>query len=117
MLGIDVDAEVLPGDVRRIWLLPILQQNIRNARLGFFVNEILPVAEKLHLRIGSLPPSLAKLYGTVERQLWGLLPAFLKSAADFERVFPKFAAQLLLALIRRPDLRLTVLASIRALAK
>jgi ribosomal RNA-processing protein 12 len=116
-LGIDPDAPVLPTDFRRSWLLPVLKRSIRNAPLSLFMRYFLGISVKLHARIASLQPLPAKLYGTVESQLWGLLPSFLSTPTDFQEAFTTLAPILGAALNERPDLRLTVLASIRAALK
>ena len=37
----------MDGDFPRSWLLPVLRENVINTELAFFVEEFLPLAEKM----------------------------------------------------------------------
>ncbi|KAH7715388.1 Protein Y46E12BL.2 [Aphelenchoides avenae] len=116
LLGIDLNDEALPIEIHRLWLLPVPKRSIRNAPLEFIMNDVLKMAKRLRARLTSFPPTRAKIYQSIAKQLWGLLASFLKFTSDFQEVFPKFGPHLILALIHRPGVRLTALASIRASA-
>uniref|UniRef100_A0A914E8V8 Ribosomal RNA-processing protein 12-like conserved domain-containing protein n=1 Tax=Acrobeloides nanus TaxID=290746 RepID=A0A914E8V8_9BILA len=112
-LDIDPDLPVLPLNFRRAWLLP-LAQNMKNAPLSLFIKYFLPLAIKLHRRLATLEPLRRKLYSSIERKIWELLPRFLRSPSDFEESLPTLAPVIGSALMERPDLRITLLASIRS---
>ncbi|MFH4975150.1 hypothetical protein AB6A40_001859 [Gnathostoma spinigerum] len=113
-LNINPDLPSLPIDFQRSWLLPVLRVNVRNAPLSIFIRYFLPLAVKLHKRIGTLSTVPAKLYGAIQMQLWELLPSFLCSPTDFNSSYPELAPVMGAALAERHDLRLVVLSSLRA---
>uniref|UniRef100_A0A914WPA7 Ribosomal RNA-processing protein 12-like conserved domain-containing protein n=1 Tax=Plectus sambesii TaxID=2011161 RepID=A0A914WPA7_9BILA len=119
VVGLDLDPALpnLPVDVRRSWLLPVLRASVSRAPLALFVRYFLPLAIKLHRRLPNLDAVSAKVYETVQRQLWDLLPAFCAAPTDLEESFPDLAQVLGAALTERPDLRLTVLAGLRGLVR
>ncbi|GMT15305.1 hypothetical protein PFISCL1PPCAC_6602, partial [Pristionchus fissidentatus] len=113
-LQLDPDAAVLPLDLPRSWLIPVLRVNLHNAQLSLFLKYFLPMAIKLHRRLPSLEGMQSRLYSLLQLQLWELLPPFLESPADFETTFPTIAPILGTAILERKDLRMIVLSGLRA---
>ena len=113
-LGIDVTAEELPTDFPRSWLLPLLIDNVHNERIQFFIDSFMPLLVALHERIKKLEPFAAKLYTTLETQMWQILPQLLNSASDFTEAFPKLAPLIGTALAHRLGLRLILLRALRS---
>jgi hypothetical protein len=52
LLPLDMDNADLSAS--RIWLLPILKQHMVGARLGFFADHLLPLANRLRKRAGKV---------------------------------------------------------------
>ena len=74
----------------RSWLLPVLRDNIRETELGFFTSYFLPLAAKLRSRAAVLRDEgqvmKAKLYETLQVQIWALLGGFCNKPADLKKV-------------------------------
>ncbi|VDM47154.1 unnamed protein product [Toxocara canis] len=113
-LDLDPDLPLTAMEFKRSWLLPVLRVNIHNASLSIFLRFFLPLAIKLHKKTSAVDPIVAKVFTTVQHQIWELLPNFLNSAAEFEKYFPELAPVLGSALTERTDLRAIVLSSIRS---
>ncbi|GMS85276.1 hypothetical protein PENTCL1PPCAC_7451, partial [Pristionchus entomophagus] len=113
-LQLDPDAAILPLDLPRSWLIPVLRVNLHNAQLSLFLRYFLPIAIKLHRRLPSLEGVQSRLYSLLQLQLWELLPPFLESPGDFETTFPTLAPILGTAILERRDLRMIVLSGLRA---
>ncbi|CAD5211446.1 unnamed protein product [Bursaphelenchus okinawaensis] len=116
-LGLDMEQPVLATDFKRSWLLLVLKKNIMKAPLVIFTKFFLPLAFSIHSRVKTLDGVTKKLYTIIEYQIWDLLPGFLSSPVDFDQVIHQLAPILGAALNERPDLRLKVLAGIRAMLK
>ncbi|KAE9421370.1 hypothetical protein Angca_007316, partial [Angiostrongylus cantonensis] len=116
-LGIDTDAAILDIEFTRSWMIPILRVNLHNAPLEFFSSYFLPLAMKIHRRLGSLDPVPRRLYTTLQAQLWELLPSFCDSPSDIEKSFPQLAPVLGAALNERPDLRPSILSALRRISR
>ncbi|KAF8364016.1 hypothetical protein PRIPAC_90939, partial [Pristionchus pacificus] len=113
-LQLDPDAAILPLDLPRSWLIPVLRVNLHNAQLSLFLKYFLPMAMKLHRRLPSLEGVQSRLYSLLQLQLWELLPPFFESPSDFETTFPTLAPILGTAILERKDLRMIVLQGVRA---
>ncbi|KYO26462.1 RRP12-like protein [Alligator mississippiensis] len=116
-LGIDGQEETL--DFPRSWLLPVLRDHIRGARLGFFTSHFLPLAAALKGRAMELAQDgktlESKIYDTLQGQVWSLLPGFCRWPTDVVSSFKGLARTLGTALSERPDLRLPVCQALRTL--
>lgn len=89
-LNLDANAPQLSTDFARSWLLVVVQQNLHNASIDYFTNYFLPLAVTIYERLGELPELHAKLYTTIQAQIWSLLPKILKSnPSDFDEAFPR----------------------------
>ncbi|KFO54348.1 RRP12-like, partial [Corvus brachyrhynchos] len=116
-LQIDGKEETL--DFPRSWLLPVLRDNVQGARLGFFTSYFLPLAAALKSRALEFTQAgksvEAKIYDTLQWQVWTLLPGFCTHPTDVLGAFKGLARTLGMAISERPDLRPTVCQALRTL--
>ncbi|KAJ3610511.1 hypothetical protein NHX12_022603 [Muraenolepis orangiensis] len=96
----------------RSWLVPILRDHTKNTQLAFFSSYFLPLASTLHQRAEQLEKDgqklEAKVYRTLQMQIWTMLPGFCTGPVDLLTSFKGLARALGMAINERPDLRLTV---------
>ncbi|XP_062988583.1 RRP12-like protein [Elgaria multicarinata webbii] len=116
-LGIDGTEEAL--DFPHSWLLPVLRDNIQDAPLAFFSSYFLPLAATLKNRATELAQVghnlEAKIYDTLQWQIWTLLPGFCSRPIDVVLSFKGLARTLGMAISDRSDLRLIVCQALRKL--
>jgi ribosomal RNA-processing protein 12 len=93
----------------RLWLVPLLRQALKGARMSYFSEEILPVARRLGARAAQAKAAgrafEAQRCAAGEAALWSLLPAFCRWPQDASESFPGLAPSLGSALSARADLR------------
>ena len=74
-------------DYPRSWMLPILKDNIEKTELGYFVNVLLPLANKLKARavefLKNKQQMQFKIFDNLINQIWALLPGFCDFPLDF----------------------------------
>ncbi|XP_041369339.1 RRP12-like protein [Gigantopelta aegis] len=102
----------------RSWLIPVLRDNIRETELGFFTSYFLPLAAAFRQKALQCPDGqsvAAKTYDTLQQQIWSLLSGFCQNPTDITQSFKGIAKILGSAITDRPDLRMTVMSSLRAL--
>ncbi|NXM66302.1 RRP12 protein, partial [Serilophus lunatus] len=106
-------------DFPRSWLLPVLRDYVQGTRLGFFTSYFLPLAATLKNRALEFTQAgksvEAKLYETLQWQVWTLLPGFCIHPTDVLGAFKGLARTLGMAISERPDLRPTVCEALRTL--
>ncbi|KAF7253862.1 RRP12-like protein [Varanus komodoensis] len=116
-LDIDGTEEML--DFPRSWLLPVLRDNIRHAPLAFFSSYFLPLAVTLKNRATELAQAgrdlEAKIYDTLQWQIWTLLPGFCSHPTDVVPSFKGLARTLGMAITDHSDLRPIVCQALRRL--
>ncbi|XP_015455468.1 RRP12-like protein isoform X2 [Pteropus alecto] len=116
-LEIDGSEETL--DFPRSWLLPVIRDNVRETRLGFFTAYFLPLATTLKSKAMDLAQAgstvESKIYDTLQWQIWTLLPGFCTRPTDVATSFKGLARTLGTAISERPDLRVTVCQALRTL--
>ncbi|EKX52346.1 hypothetical protein GUITHDRAFT_134032 [Guillardia theta CCMP2712] len=97
------------SEANNVWLLPAMKKHVRGGKLGFFVKNLLPLAEKLRtLAIAADEqgrPVEAKNLMMVFHQVWGLLPSFMLESVDIAASFPSIAKTLGGAIESDPSLR------------
>ena len=74
----------------RQWLLPLMRQHVRGARLAFWATQLLPLARQLGNLAAAAAASdqlLALQCQSWEAQLWDCLPAFADAALDLADAF------------------------------
>ena len=93
----------------RLWLVPLLRQALKGARISYFSEEILPVARRLGARAVQAKAAgrafEAQRCAAGEAALWSLLPSFCRWPQDASESFPGLAPSLGSALSARADLR------------
>ncbi|XP_055503138.1 RRP12-like protein [Leucoraja erinacea] len=116
-LQIDGTEENL--DFPRSWLIPVIRDHVKHTQLAFFNKYFLPLAAKLKSRAVELAESgqtlEAKIYDTLQWQIWTTLPGFCTRPTDTVVAFKNIARTLGTAISDRPDLRPTVCQALRAL--
>lgn len=103
----------------RSWLVPVIRDHVKNTRLGFFASYFLPLATTLKQRAEELEQEgkklEAKVYQTLQLQIWTMLPGFCTCPVDLIASFKGVARTLGMAINERADLRLTVCQALRTL--
>ncbi|NWH70588.1 RRP12 protein, partial [Piaya cayana] len=116
---LEIDGKEETLDFPRSWLLPVLRDYVRGARLGFFTSYFLPLAAALKSRALEFTQAgksvEAKIYDTLQWQVWTLLPGFCTHPTDVLGAFKGLARTLGTAISERPDLRPTVCQALRTL--
>ncbi|NXV71023.1 RRP12 protein, partial [Atlantisia rogersi] len=116
---LEIDGKEETLDFPRSWLLPVLRDNVQGARLGFFTSYFLPLAATLKSRALEFTQAgksvEAKIYDTLQWQVWTLLPGFCTHPTDVLGAFKGLARTLGMAISERPDLRPTVCQALRTL--
>uniref|UniRef100_A0A8C6NAX8 RRP12-like protein n=1 Tax=Melopsittacus undulatus TaxID=13146 RepID=A0A8C6NAX8_MELUD len=114
-----IDGKELTLDFPRSWLLPVLRDYVQGARLSFFTSYFLPLAAALKSRALEFTQAgksmEAKIYDTLQWQVWTLLPGFCTHPMDVLEAFKGLARTLGMAISERPDLRPTVCQALRTL--
>ncbi|KAM3912961.1 RRP12-like protein isoform 2-T2 [Leptodactylus fuscus] len=116
-LQIDGTEEI--SDFPRSWLVPVIRDYVKNTELDFFTRYFLPLAEKLKKRANEFAEAgrnlEAKIYETLQWQIWTMLPGFCTGPTDVAACFKNIAKTLGMMIMDRPDLRLTVCQALRTL--
>ncbi|KAG9484706.1 RRP12-like protein isoform X2 [Eleutherodactylus coqui] len=116
-LQIDGTEDTL--DFPRSWLVPVIRDFVKNTELDFFTRYFLPLAERLKKRAGELAEAgrnlEAKIYETLQWQIWTMLPGFCTRPTDVAACFKNIAKTLGMIIMDRPDLRLAACQALRTL--
>ncbi|KAM6442361.1 RRP12-like protein [Liasis olivaceus] len=116
---LDIDGTEETLDFPHSWLLPVLRDYIQSAPLAFFSSHFLPLAASLKNRATELAQAgqdlEAKIYDTLQWQIWTLLPSFCTRATDVVLSFKGLARTLGTAISDRSDLRQIVCQALRRL--
>ncbi|XP_034040063.1 RRP12-like protein [Thalassophryne amazonica] len=103
----------------RSWLVPVIRDNVKNTHLAFFTSYFLPLANTLRQRAEELEQAgqklEAKVYQTLQLQIWTMLPGFCTCPVDLLTSFKGIARTLGMAINEQPDLRLTVCQALRTI--
>ncbi|GLD66504.1 RRP12-like protein, partial [Lates japonicus] len=103
----------------RSWLVPVIRDHVKNTHLGFFASYFLPLASTLKQRAEELEQAgqklEAKVYQTLQLQIWTMLPGFCTCPVDLLASFKSIARTLGMAINDRPDLRLIVCQALRTI--
>ncbi|XP_057703940.1 RRP12-like protein [Corythoichthys intestinalis] len=101
----------------RSWLVPVIRDHVKNTHLSFFISYFLPLASTLKQRAEELEQAgqnlEAKVYQTLQLQIWTMLPGFCTCPVDLVSSFKGIARSLGMAINEQPDLRLTVCQTLR----
>lgn len=99
-----VPLNLEPGSsAGRVWLLPLLRENTQHASIGHFTKFFVPLSEKLVSHSAKLKENgdsgplamQAKIYDTLNDQIWSLLPRYCDLPTDLRTAFTDEFAQLL----------------------
>ncbi|CAG8722236.1 9695_t:CDS:1, partial [Scutellospora calospora] len=109
-------------NIGRAWLLPLLKDHIRNTELNYFIQEIVPLSERLaHKSLDFQKQNRmieAKVYETLTQQLWALLPGFCDLPLDLPHTFTNVTAELFSnVMYQKPELRPTIALALENLVK
>ncbi|XP_040291346.1 RRP12-like protein isoform X1 [Bufo bufo] len=106
-------------DFPRSWLVPMIRDYVKNTELDFFARYFLPLAEKLKKRASELAEAgrnlEAKIYETLQWQIWTMLPGFCIGPTDVAACFKNIAKTLGMIILDQPDRRLTACQALRTL--
>ncbi|XP_077469171.1 RRP12-like protein [Stigmatopora argus] len=103
----------------RSWLVPVIRDHVKNTHLSFFISYFLPLASTLKQRAGELEQAgqnlEAKVYQTLQLQIWTMLPGFCTCPVDLVPSFKGIARALGTAINEHPELRLTICQALRTI--
>uniref|UniRef100_UPI00398EC288 RRP12-like protein n=1 Tax=Pristiophorus japonicus TaxID=55135 RepID=UPI00398EC288 len=118
-IPLQIDGTEERFDFPRSWLVPVIRDHVRHTQLAFFNKYFLPLAARLKNRALELAqsdrPIEAKIYDTLQWQIWTMLPGFCTKPTDTVVAFKGMARTLGTAISDRPDLRLTICQALRTL--
>ncbi|XP_069756548.1 RRP12-like protein isoform X2 [Narcine bancroftii] len=118
-IPLQIDGTEEEFDFPRSWLIPVIRDHAKHTQLAFFNKYFLPLAAKLKSRAVELAESgqslVAKIYDTLQWQIWTTLPGFCTKPTDIMVAFKGIARTLGIAISDRPDLRLIVCQALRVL--
>ncbi|GCC34024.1 hypothetical protein chiPu_0012497 [Chiloscyllium punctatum] len=116
---LQIDGTEETFDFPRSWLIPVIRDHVKHTRLTFFNQYFLPLAANLKNRALELAQSgrslEAKIYDTLQWQIWTMLPGFCTKPTDTAVAFKGIARTLGTVISDRPDLRLTICQALRTL--
>ncbi|XP_075699158.1 RRP12-like protein [Rhinoderma darwinii] len=116
-LQIDLTEDI--SDFPRSWLVPVIRDYVKNTELEFFTRYFLPLAENLKKRANELAGAgrnlEAKIYETLQWQIWTMLSGFCTRPTDVAACFKNIAKTMGMIILDRPDLRLTACQALRTL--
>ncbi|XP_062319179.1 RRP12-like protein [Osmerus eperlanus] len=103
----------------RSWLVPVIRDHVKNTHLAFYTSYFLPLAATLRQKALQLEQAgqklEAKVYQTLQLQIWTMLPGFCVGPLDLVASFKGIARALGNAINERPDLRLTICQALRTI--
>ncbi|XP_066534944.1 RRP12-like protein [Hoplias malabaricus] len=103
----------------RSWLIPVIRDHVKNTQLAYFASYFLPLASTLKQKADELEQAgqklVAKVYQTLQLQIWTMLPGFCTKPSDLVSSFKGIARTLGMAISERPDLRMCIYQSLRTL--
>ncbi|KAI8970843.1 NUC173 domain-containing protein [Pilobolus umbonatus] len=110
------------SQVGRAFLLPLLKIYTSNTTLGYFVNALIPLGDRLAQKgeaaAGRDLQMQAKVYETLVNQIWSLAPGFCDLPVDLRRAFNEHVAERFSALLySKPDLRPTIAQALQFLVE
>ena len=95
-LNLSMPVSAQPG---RAWLLPILRDHVQTTDLMHFRNEFVPLSEVMFQRVldhGSADKTMEiKIFETLVRQIWALLPGYCAAPLDLVTAFDKSFGEML----------------------
>lgn len=122
ILPLNLEAPNSSTAVGRAFLLPLLKSYLTNTSLGYFVNVLIPLADRLHERGQSAADRelalQAKVYETLVNQIWSLAPGFCDLPTDLTSAFNDQVAERFSSLLyTQPELRPTIAQALQLLVQ
>ncbi len=118
-IPLEITGTELTYDFPQSWLLPVLRENVQNAKLAFFKSHFFPMAVACHARSARAAQEGDKVgqktYEVLVSQIWALLPGFCNNPVDLKESFKGLAQVMGEHLQQRKELRMFILASLRQL--
>ncbi|XP_001606680.2 RRP12-like protein [Nasonia vitripennis] len=106
-------------DLKRSWLLPVLKDCTNHSTLGYFIDNLLLLAESCEKKSKLFKEKnegiAAHSNELLSSQIWALLPSFCNNPPDIKENFKRIARTLGMAISEKKDLRLSVMAALRRL--
>ncbi|XP_048865791.1 RRP12-like protein isoform X2 [Brienomyrus brachyistius] len=106
-------------DFPRSWLVPVIRDHVKGTQLAYFSSYFMPLAATLRQRAEELEQANhkleAKVYQTLQLQIWTMLPGFCTEPTDLVPSFRGMARALGMAINERPDIRPTICQALRTL--
>ncbi|KAK9320945.1 NUC173 domain-containing protein [Lipomyces orientalis] len=113
-----------PGPTRpgRAFLLPLLRDSIRNAKLGHFIDYMIPLSNHLSQKVAELNEEEKtveiKIYSTLIDQIWSLFPRYCDLPTDLRESFnQKYAELIANVLYEKVELRQVCCKSLRIMVE
>ncbi|KAL1966070.1 hypothetical protein VTN77DRAFT_4818 [Rasamsonia byssochlamydoides] len=115
-------AQQKAGQPGRVWLLPILRDNVSNTNLAHFRSEFVPLSEALYQRVleyGQAEKTVeVKIFETLIQQTWSILPGYCELPLDLEKAFDQSFAELLSnVLYKQTELRVDICKALQNLVE
>ena len=112
----------LPGQPGRAWLLPVLRDHVMNTNLAHFRSELVPLSEAMFERVianGDSEKTMEiKIFETIIKQIWALLPGYCNLPRDLPEAFDQSFAELLANLLyMQTELRADVCRALQTLVE
>ncbi|OMJ24586.1 Ribosomal RNA-processing protein 12 [Smittium culicis] len=109
-------------DEGRAWILPLMNGYIKDADIEYFIDHLLPLADKLEFYSQKLQTNgraiQAKVVSVLSIQIWSLLGGFFSSPSDITKSFDAdFVERILNQLVEVPELRSSLCTSLNTLVK
>ena len=115
-------AKPVAGQPGRAWLLPVLRDHVQNANLAHFRSELVPLSETMFQKVldhGSSEKTMEiKIYETLVKQIWAILPGYCTLTRDVNTAFDQgFAEMLANLLYTQTDLRTDICRALQTLVE
>ncbi|KAI8336675.1 NUC173 domain-containing protein [Chlamydoabsidia padenii] len=113
ILPLNLDLPANSTSVGRAFLLPLLKTYTTNTTLTYFVDELIPLGDRLAEKAESATNRelalQAKVYETLVHQIWSLAPGFCDLPLDLAQAFDDQVAERFSSLLyTQPELRPTI---------
>ncbi|KAJ5732088.1 hypothetical protein N7493_003569 [Penicillium malachiteum] len=110
------------GQPGRVWMLPILRDNVTNTNLAHFRSEFVPLSEALYQKMTDFQSAEkhveAKIFETLVQQTWGILPGYCELPLDVTESFDQSFAELLSnVLYKQTELRVEICRALQNLVE
>lgn len=116
-LNLDNPSNERPG---RAWMLPLIRDYTKNAKLSTFQNELAPYITSFQSKFDKVPEESIqlKVFQTIVEQIWSTLPRFCELPMDLRGSFTdEFASELSSLLYSEVELRTTICHALKVLAE